>query len=169
MQSPDEEVDVPVVLVSQVSQVQVVVEIVEIPQSLFVERTAMISGIQTVQGPQTSESLSTESCVAEKIDHETVVQNVMPNIGLDSFMDDLSSVGSKGSNHQDCEVLFHARTKRTTQQPDSSQQQKQDNQSQAARQSIRQERKKEGMLNKFGVMRKEEKQKSKSTSRLRRT
>ena len=31
----------------------------------------------------------------------------MPNIGIDSFIDDLSSVDSKGSSHQDCEGLFH--------------------------------------------------------------
>ena len=93
----------------------------------------MIPEIQTEQSPQTSESLSTEGAVAEKIDHETVVQNVMPNIGLDSFIDDLSSVGSKGLNHQDCEVLFHAGMKRTIQQPDSSQQQQQNKQPQAGK------------------------------------
>ena len=71
------------------------------------------------------------------------MQNVMPNIGLDSFIDDLSSVGSKGLNHQDCKVLFHAGMKRTVQQPDSSQQQQQCNQPQAARQSTRRESEKE--------------------------
>ena len=40
-------------------------------------------------------------------DHETIVQNVMPNIGLDSFIDDFSSVDRKGSNHQDYEVPSH--------------------------------------------------------------
>ena len=100
----------------------------------------MIPDIQTVQGPQTSESLSTEGTVAEETDHKTVVQNVMPNIGLDSFIDDLSSVGSKGLNHQDCEVLSPAGMKRTIQQPDSSQQQQQGNQPQAAMQLTRQER-----------------------------
>ena len=89
------------------------VKTVEIPQSLFVEKTVMITEIQTEQGPQTSESLSIEGTVAEKIDHEAVVQNVMPKIGHDSFIDDLSCVGSKGLNYQDCEVLFHACMKHT--------------------------------------------------------
>ena len=90
--------------------------------------------------PRTSESVSGEIIVAEKIDHETGVQNVMPNIGLDSFIDDLSSVVFKGSNHQDREVLFHAGMKRTIQQRHSGQQQQQGNQPLAARQSIRRER-----------------------------
>ena len=42
-----------------------------------------------------------EITVAGKCHHETVVRNVMANIGLDSFMDDLNSTDSK------CEVLFH--------------------------------------------------------------
>ena len=54
------------------------------------------------------------------------MRGVAPNIEADSFIDDLSSVGSKGFNHQDCEVLFHASMKRITQQLDSSQQ-RQDN------------------------------------------
>ena len=82
----------------QVSQLQVVTETVEIPQSLFVEKTVMIPDIQTVQGPRTSESLNGEITVAVKIDHETVVQNVAPKLGLDSFIDDLSS--TSGSMHQ---------------------------------------------------------------------
>ena len=75
----------------QVPQLQVVTETVEIPQSLFVVKTVMIPDIQTVQGPRTSESLNGEITVAVKIDHETIVQNVAPKIGLDSFIDDLSS------------------------------------------------------------------------------
>ena len=39
--------------------------------------------------------------------HKTVVNNVVPNIEIDSFIDDLRSVDSKGSSHQDCEGLFH--------------------------------------------------------------
>ena len=42
-----------------------------------------------------------EITVAGKCYHETVVRNVVPNIGLDSFMDDLNSADSR------CEVLFH--------------------------------------------------------------
>ena len=82
----------------QVPQVQVVTETVEIPQSLFVEKTVMIPDIQTVQGPRTFESLNGEITVAVKIDHETIVQNVAPKTGLDSFIDDLSS--TSGSMHQ---------------------------------------------------------------------
>ena len=67
----------------------------------------MIPEIQTVQGPQTSESLSSEATVAEKTDHGIVMQSVMPSIGLESFIDDLSSVGSRGSDRQDCEELSH--------------------------------------------------------------
>ena len=72
------------------------------------------------------------------------VRGVAPNTEADSFIDYLSRVGSKGLNHQDCEVLFHAGMQRITQQRESSQQQQQpDNQPQAARQSTRQEREKE--------------------------
>ena len=46
-----------------------------------------------------------EITVAGKIDYETVVRGVVKNIGFDSFVDDLSSVDSKGLNYQDCEVL----------------------------------------------------------------
>ena len=43
--------------------------------------------------------------VTEKIDCETVVRGVVRNVGFDPFIDDLSSVDSKGLNFQDCEVL----------------------------------------------------------------
>jgi len=46
-----------------------------------------------------------EITVAGKIDYDTVVRGVVKNIGFDSFVDDLSSVDSKGLNYQDCEVL----------------------------------------------------------------
>jgi len=46
-----------------------------------------------------------EITVAGKIDYDTVVRGVVKNIGFDSFIDDLSSVDSKGLNYQDCEVL----------------------------------------------------------------
>ena len=48
-----------------------------------------------------------EITVAGKCQHETVVRNVVPNIGLDSFMDDLNSADSKRLTCKDCEVLFH--------------------------------------------------------------
>ena len=83
----DDVVDVPVVLVVQVPQVQVVAETAEIPQVLsdvqvpqvhvviktveirqllFVEKTVMIPEIQTVQGPRTFRSFSIEGTVAKK-------------------------------------------------------------------------------------------------------
>ena len=45
-----------------------------------------------------------ETTVAGKRDRETVVRGVVTNIGIDSFIDDLSSVHSKGLPYQDCEV-----------------------------------------------------------------
>ena len=108
LQHTDQVVDVPVVVIAQVPQVHVVMKTVEtprvqivaettkIPQLPLVEKIEMNPEIQTVQGPQTSESLSIEGTVAEKTDHGIVMQSVMPNIGLDSFIDDLSSVGSRG-------------------------------------------------------------------------
>ena len=51
--------------------------------------------------------------VTEKIDHETVVQSVLQKIGIESFIDDLSSVDSKGLNYQDCEVLLHVNKQST--------------------------------------------------------
>ena len=47
-----------------------------------------------------------EVTVAGKTNHETIVRGVVPNIGFESLIDDLSSVDSKGKNNQDCEVLF---------------------------------------------------------------
>merc|ERR1712064_250659 len=46
-----------------------------------------------------------EITVAGKIDYDTVVRGVVKNIGFDSFIDDLSSVDSKGLNYQNCEVI----------------------------------------------------------------
>ena len=129
LQSPDKVTDVPVVLVAQVPQVQVMAKTVEIAQLPFAEKIVMIPEIQTVQGPQTSESLNTakHSCkvacdtcakdnmviaageitVAVKFHRETVVRGVVPNIGIDPFIDDLSDTDSKGLIYKDCEVLFH--------------------------------------------------------------
>ena len=72
--------------VSHAAWVHVVVDKVEIPQLPFVEKIVMT---QTVQCPQTSESLNTakhcEVTVAWKISHETVVRDVVQNIELDSY------------------------------------------------------------------------------------
>merc|ERR1712070_567643 len=40
-----------------------------------------------------------------KIDYEKVVRGVVAGIGFDSYVDDLSSVDSKGLSHKTCEVL----------------------------------------------------------------
>jgi S-adenosylmethionine synthetase len=40
-----------------------------------------------------------------KIDYEKVVRGVVEKIGFDSYVDDLSSVDSKGLSHKSCEVL----------------------------------------------------------------
>merc|ERR1712205_134310 len=40
-----------------------------------------------------------------KIDYEKVVRGVVEKIGFDSYVDDLSSVESKGLDHKNCEVL----------------------------------------------------------------
>ena len=73
LQHTDQVVDVPVVVVAEVpqvhvvmktvetSRVQIVAETTEIPQLPFVEKIEMIPEIETVQGPQTSESLSVDS------------------------------------------------------------------------------------------------------------
>ena len=46
-----------------------------------------------------------ETTVTGKIDYETVVRGFARNVGFDPFIDDLSSVDSKGFNYQDCDVL----------------------------------------------------------------
>ncbi|CAK9045798.1 S-adenosylmethionine synthase 2 (AdoMet synthase 2) (Methionine adenosyltransferase 2) (MAT 2), partial [Durusdinium trenchii] len=40
-----------------------------------------------------------------KLDYDKVVRGVVEQIGFDSFVDDLSSVDSKGLSHKSCEVL----------------------------------------------------------------
>ena len=143
LQHTDRAVNVPVALVVQAPLVQVVTQTVEIPHSLFGEKIVAIPEVRTVLGTQTSESFT----VAGKFHREIIMRGVAPNMEADSFIDDLSSVGSKGLNHQDCEVLFHASMKRTmkriAQQPVGSQQQQKDNEPQAERQSTRQEGEKE--------------------------
>ena len=143
-------VDVPVVLVAQVSQVRVVEETAGISQLPLVEKIAGITDIRTGQGTQTSESLNT------------------------AFLRQVTQAEIGALPTSECGRS--ANLKRITQQPDSDQQQQQDNQPQAARQSARQERekkreegrkKKGDMLNKLGVRRKEGKPRKKSTGRLR--
>merc|ERR1712242_168162 len=40
-----------------------------------------------------------------KLDYDTIVRGVVKQIGFDSFVDDLSSVDSKGLSDKTCEVL----------------------------------------------------------------
>ena len=53
-----------------------------------------------------------EITVAGTLHHETDVRGVIQNIGIDSLINDLSSVGDQGSNRRDCEVLFHVNKQR---------------------------------------------------------
>merc|ERR1712087_191800 len=46
-----------------------------------------------------------EITMQTKIDYEKVVRGVVEKIGFDSYVDDLSSVDSKGLSHKTCEVL----------------------------------------------------------------
>ena len=94
-----------------------------IPQSLFVKKIGVIP--ETAEIPQ---SLSD-------------VRGVVQNIEIDSFIDDLSSVGSQGSNRQDCEVLSHVgKQSGSTQQ----QQHEESNQQQSTRQVAPEKRRERG-------------------------
>ena len=100
------------------------------------------------------------------------VRGVVQIIGIDSFIDDLSSVGSQGSNRQDCEIFSHVGKQSGSIQ----QQQHQDsNQLQPTRQVTQEkrgERGKEGRKKerkKEERRRKEQKPKKQSASRSRRT
>merc|ERR1711972_437223 len=46
-----------------------------------------------------------ETATKAKIDYEKVVRGVVAKIGFDSYVDDLSSVDSKGLSDKTCEVL----------------------------------------------------------------
>ena len=61
LQYCDDAIDVPVVLVVQAPLVQVMMKTVQIPQLPYIEKINVIPEIQTVPGPQTSESLSVDS------------------------------------------------------------------------------------------------------------
>ena len=117
MQHNDQVVGVPVVLVAQVSQVRVVEETAGISQLPLVEKIVVLTDIRTGQGTQTSESLNT------------------------AFLRQVTQAEIGALPTSECGRS--ANLKRITQQPDSDQQQQQDNQPQAARQSARQEREKE--------------------------
>merc|ERR1719267_517236 len=46
-----------------------------------------------------------EITTTAKLDYDKIVRKVVGQIGFDSFVDDLSSVDSKGLSHKTCEVL----------------------------------------------------------------
>ena len=67
-----------------------------------------ISTLQSELSALSNRQLQTDTIRADfAIDHETVARGGVSNIRFDYFIDDFSSVGSKGLNYQDCEVLFH--------------------------------------------------------------
>merc|ERR1711943_65567 len=66
------------------------------PQSKVACETATKDNMVAVMGEITTKA---------KIDYEKVVRGVVAKIGFDSFVDDLSSVDSKGLSDKTCEVL----------------------------------------------------------------
>ena len=118
MQYCDEAIDAPAVFVVLVPQVHVVEETAEIPQLPLVKKIGVSCLTCDAKYKVACETcvkdntvmVAREITVTEKIDHETVVQSVVRKIGIESFIDDLSSVDSKGLNYQDCEVLLKQRT-----------------------------------------------------------
>ena len=81
LRQTDQVIDVLVVLVVQVPWVRVVAETAEIPHVLFVKKIGVI--------PETAE-------IAQSLSD---VRAAVQNIGIDSFIDDLSRVGSKQQQH----------------------------------------------------------------------
>merc|ERR1719437_317747 len=68
----------------------------EDPKSKVACETATKDNMVMVAGEITTQT---------KIDYEKVVRGVVEKIGFDSYVDDLSSVDSKGLSHKTCEVL----------------------------------------------------------------
>merc|ERR1712124_58907 len=68
----------------------------EDPKSKVACETATKDNMVMVAGEITTQA---------KIDYEKVVRGVVQKIGFDSYVDDLSSVDSKGLSHKSCEVL----------------------------------------------------------------
>eukprot|EP00438_Fugacium_kawagutii_P010527 Skav214524 [mRNA] locus=scaffold410:246622:248976:- [translate_table: standard] len=66
------------------------------PKSKVACETATKDNMVMVAGEITTEA---------KLDYDKVVRGVVAQIGFDSFVDDLSSVDSKGLSHKSCEVL----------------------------------------------------------------
>ena len=135
LQSVNRVVDIPVLAQRQISR-ETVQKSTEIPQ---LKHTDHVDDVPVVSVVQVSD-IVTDACltcdakckvacetyvkdnmftvtgeitVAGKTKHETIVRGVMPNIGFESLIDDLSSVDSKGLNYQDCEVLFRVNKQST--------------------------------------------------------
>ena len=116
----DKVVDNPVVAQRQISM-ETVQKSMEIPQLQITDKVIDVP-VVSVDACLTCDAkckVTCETCVkdnmftvtgeitvAGKTNHETIVRGVVPNIGFESLIDDLSSVDSKGLNNQDCEVLF---------------------------------------------------------------
>ena len=104
LQYTDQMVDVPVVSVVQVSDVVTDACFTCDAKCKVACETCVKDNMFTVTG---------EITVAGKTNHETIVRGVVPNIGFESLIDDLSSVDSKRLNYQDCEVLFRVNKQST--------------------------------------------------------
>ena len=102
-------VDVPVVVVAQVPQVHVVMKTVETSQLVSdVQAPRVRVTAETAEIPQLPfvKKIGAIWETAEIRQFQSDVRGVVQNIGIDSFIDDLSSVDSRGLSHQDCEGLF---------------------------------------------------------------
>merc|ERR1739845_151943 len=83
-------------LCDQVSDAVLDTCLTEDPKSKVACETATKDNMVMVAGEITTQA---------KIDYEKVVRGVVAKIGFDSFVDDLSSVDSKGLSHKTCEVI----------------------------------------------------------------
>merc|ERR1712072_334991 len=83
-------------LCDQVSDAVLDTCLTEDPKSKVACETATKDNMVAVMGEITTQA---------KIDYEKVVRGVVAKIGFDSFVDDLSSVDSKGLSDKTCEVL----------------------------------------------------------------
>merc|ERR1711970_101565 len=86
----------PVKLCDQVSDSVLDTCLTEDPKSKVACESATQDNMVTVMGEITTQA---------KIDYDKVVRGVVAKIGFDSFVDDLSSVDSKGLSDKSCEVI----------------------------------------------------------------
>merc|ERR1712178_52651 len=83
-------------LCDQVSDAILDACLAEDPKSKVACETATKDNMVAVMGEITTQA---------KVDYEKVVRGVVAKIGFDSFVDDLSSVDSKGLSGKSCEVI----------------------------------------------------------------